>query len=326
MKVYCEKCDAHVKPIYEEYDSEFKVRGKSYKYRAYRGICSECKEIVDPIPDKDLKSRDEAFRREEKIITVNEINDLIGKYNIGKKPLAELLGWGENTILRYIEGDMPSKIYSEELLKILNNSQYMIELLDKRPNVLTEVAERKVRNAIKKSEEDNISEIDVIASYIIQKGAQITPLALQKLLYYAQGFFAAFFDSFLFQDECQAWVHGPVYVRIYEKYKSFVGNIIDEKVTYNFDEYIDESKREFLDLIVEFFGLYTGVALERMTHYEQPWLIARNGEDASERGTNIIDKEIIKSYFKEVKAYKEMLNVCDIKKYSNDIFDKIQFA
>ena len=41
--------------------------------------------------------------------------DILRKYKIGKKPLSKLLGWGEVTITRYINGDIPSKLYSDEL-------------------------------------------------------------------------------------------------------------------------------------------------------------------------------------------------------------------
>ncbi|MCR5186573.1 MAG: DUF4065 domain-containing protein [Clostridia bacterium] len=44
-------------------------------------------------------------------------------------------------------------------------------------------------------------------------------LALQKMLYYAQGFYKAFTNNYLFDDDCQAWTHGPVYNTIYTEYK-----------------------------------------------------------------------------------------------------------
>ena len=35
-------------------------------------------------------------------------------------------------------------------------------------------------------------------------------LKIQKLVYYAQAWFLALYDEFLFEDDIQAWVHEPV--------------------------------------------------------------------------------------------------------------------
>ena len=48
----------------------------------------------------------------DEVITVDEIRQILESYRIGKKPLAKLLGWGETTIIRYMEGDIPTSEYS----------------------------------------------------------------------------------------------------------------------------------------------------------------------------------------------------------------------
>ena len=48
----------------------------------------------------------------EAIISSEEIKLILDRYRIGKKPLAKLLGWGETTIIRYMEGDVPTNEYS----------------------------------------------------------------------------------------------------------------------------------------------------------------------------------------------------------------------
>ena len=37
----------------------------------------------------------------DRVITKKEIEEILIKYNIGKKPLSLVLGWGEVTIIRY---------------------------------------------------------------------------------------------------------------------------------------------------------------------------------------------------------------------------------
>ena len=60
-----------------------------------------------------------------------------------------------------------------------------------------------------------------------------------------------------------------------------------------------------------------------MSHYETPWINARKGLLPTENSNNIIDKEDIKEYFEKVKIKYDMLNVLDIKKYSDDQFKRV---
>ena len=59
--------------------------------------------------------------------------------------------------------------------------------------------------------------VDQIANYFLslsdpEIGDGISNLKLQKLCYYAQGFYLAQHDTPLFEDTIEAWQHGPVSV------------------------------------------------------------------------------------------------------------------
>ena len=56
----------------------------------------------------------------DRIITIEEILEILEKYNIGKKPLSLVLGWGEVTIIRYLDGSIPDKLHSDVLFSIKN--------------------------------------------------------------------------------------------------------------------------------------------------------------------------------------------------------------
>lgn len=324
LKEYCEYCNEILEvKIKEELNYE-EIKGKKYKYLKLIGYCSKCGNIVtvNEIIDENIKRINEAYRTEENIITVDEINEILRKYKIGKKPLSKLLGWGEVTLTRYINGDIPTKPYSDELYKILKDSNYMKEILEKNKSNITETAYATVANSIK----DNsyiISDIEIVAQYIIEKCEEITPLALQKILYYAQGFYKSFFGDFLFKEDCEAWVHGPVYCNIYYKYKMFSANNIEQFIDYNIDEILDEDKKNLLDVVIKCFGFYNGKALEKMTHYEQPWLEARRGKTIDEKSNNIISKESIAKYFSKIKEKYVMIDLFDIKNYSEKHFYKV---
>lgn len=329
-KGFCEKCNNLVEYEIKEVDEKIEIKGKEYNYKRLIGYCKNCGEEIssNEINDENLIRIDNAYRNEENIIKTEEINKILSKYKIGKKPLSKLLGWGEVTLIRYLNGDVPSKVYSDQLYKILNDEEYMSKILEENKELITEKAYNNVKKAINQLKETKFqtsveSEIEVISEYIITIGKEITPLSLQKILYYAQGFYKAFFGKFLFEDDCQAWVHGPVYVNIYEKYKEFKSANISIDIDYDIEDIIVDEKREILDVIIKYFGYYNGKALEKMSHYETPWINARKGLLPTENSNNIINKEDIKDYFEKVKNKYDMLNILDIKKYSDDQFKRV---
>lgn len=72
-----------------------------------------------------------------------------------------------------------------------------------------------VRSTVYKSREI----ADYIILYFQEHGEPLTNLKLQKLLYYAKGWYLALYDKPLFNDKIEAWVHGPVVPSIYHAFK-----------------------------------------------------------------------------------------------------------
>lgn len=120
------------------------------------------------------------------------------------------------------------------------------------------------------------------------------PLKLQKLLYLAQGFSYAFNDKPLFDDDIEAWVHGPVVPIVYNEYKEYKYNPIF--LNYNLCE-IDEETLDILNYVKNNYAKYDAKYLEEMTHNQEPWIISRDGLDPDERSDKTISKENIASYF-----------------------------
>ncbi|MEQ3762548.1 MAG: type II toxin-antitoxin system antitoxin SocA domain-containing protein [Alcanivorax sp.] len=121
-------------------------------------------------------------------------------------------------------------------------------------------------------------------------GEGISNLKLQKLVYYAQGFHCAIFDTPLFSDEISAWTHGPVVEHLYHQYKKHGSNNIP--AVKNFDkESLSDKEFELLEEVFEVFGQYSAWKLRNMTHEEAPWL-----DNEAEAG--IIPKQVITEYFK----------------------------
>ena len=149
---------------------------------------------------------------------------------------------------------------------------------------------------------------------------EITPLALQKMLYYVQGIYMVLFDEELFEEECEAWAHGPVFVDVYNVFRSFKYNPIDDTrfamLKNRFNE-LTKDERMAIDLVLESFGMYSGKVLEKITHEETPWIEARSNCLPDEPSSEIISKKSIKKYFSEVAKKYEIDNVDGIMRYIN---------
>ncbi len=133
-----------------------------------------------------------------------------------------------------------------------------------------------------------------IANYFIHRAnleedGNITNMKLQKLLYYAQGFYLALFDQPLFVDEIKAWQCGPVISEIYSQYKNFGRNSLPETEGFN-PEKIDPETRDLIDELYDVFGKYTGTVLTNLTHQEKPWM--------STEKNSVIGHDVMRDYFK----------------------------
>ena len=115
-------------------------------------------------------------------------------------------------------------------------------------------------------------------------------------MYYAQGYYLAYYDKELFKEDFQAWAHGPANEEIYDKYKKYGFNSIpnqDEDIPE-----IEDSICDFLNDVWQTFGIYDGKYLEELTHKEKPWIDARKGYAPREKCHVIITKESMKEFFK----------------------------
>lgn len=331
MKAFCEECRDYTIYHIEEIERTKDIKNIAVNYVEKRAYCSECKNemFVSELRDENLKALDQSYRSIEGLISISEIEGILEKYHIGKRPMSLLLGWGETTLTRFLNGDMPSKTYSDLLKRINESADFFLNLLMRNKDSLTETAYKKCFEAtnleLKKTYSctDN-DKIESACNYIIGKSIEITPLALQKLLYFSQAFHKVFMGKFMFEENCEAWVHGPVYRDVYYKYKDHGFNPIEDHMD-RFECFnLSESEREVISAVINYFGCYSGKILESMTHNEPPWKVTRIGLDDEEMSNIVIKKDLIEKYFSEVHEKYNMLNIADIKDYAEDMFSKIR--
>ena len=123
-----------------------------------------------------------------------------------------------------------------------------------------------------------------------EAGDLMSNLKLQKLVYYAQGFHLAITGVALFDDDIEAWTHGPVVADLYHAYKQFGSGALPPLAA--IPDVFSSDQLDLLNEINEIYGQFSGWKLRNMTHEESPWL------NASRNGYNIIDHDALRSYFK----------------------------
>lgn len=138
--------------------------------------------------------------------------------------------------------------------------------------------------------------IDIASEFItlgVQNGRPVTHMQLQKIIYYAQGWFMAAFEGKpLFEEEFKRWPFGPVCPPVYNKLKKVGGAPISNRISGS-TVVVDADIKRYLKKIWDTYGKYNGPQLMKLSHAESPWLEA---DDFS-----IIPKESIYNFFRSQK-------------------------
>lgn len=126
-KDFCIECRKETTYLLQKGDIIKIIRDKEYTFGITVAVCSECGEemSIPGLMDKNVQEMDEQYRMAEGLVTVDDIEKLMKIYKIGKAPLSIALGFGEVTIPRYLEGQVPSKEYSDVVRAALTSPAYM---------------------------------------------------------------------------------------------------------------------------------------------------------------------------------------------------------
>lgn len=239
------------------------------------------------------------------VITGDEIKLILDRYRIGKKPLAKLLGWGETTIIRYMEGDIPTSEYSNKLKTILEDPEYYFDLLCKRRDCLTNVAFKKSKKAALTKIMG--SKIYAIAYYIVNKTeGEICASYIQFLLYYIQAFSLALYDKEIFVEEYIINNEMIPYMKLYEGMKRCGIHTLEMG-----EDILTDEEKELVDEIQDNFSWYGPKAYQTILNLEKSVLkVSRD-----KYNNKIISKDALKTYFKEMLEKYEITCIKEIGKY-----------
>lgn len=284
-----------------------RIRDKDCSFVITTYLCGCCGHEMSVPGVFDLNSReiDEQYRKAESIVSIEDIKDLMKICNIGKTPLSLALGFGEITITRYLEGQVPSKEYSDVIRRALCSPSFMKEMLLKNRGKIADSAFTKAMKAAENLEKAfQISDkMQGAIAYIFHALDEAAPMALQKLLYYIEGVYSALSGKFMFSETCEAWRHGPVYRNVYNLFCGFRYSPADDArfaVLRDKRKLLSEGERQAADLVLGTFGRYGGKALELIALKEDPWVNAREGYGPDESSGAEISNDSIKEYFVSV--------------------------
>lgn len=331
-KIICFECATvnkyEMRKILRKYEGE----GYSFELEVEVPFCPECgRQLVSEAIEEEIRERANAIIRQQRdIITKDEILEILDKYNTSPKFLSKLLGWGDITLTRYIVGNYTPNQENSTRLRALRNPYVFQSLLNAKfletdgtikKEKSFEKAQSKVNNEFQKMEQENNKIFSVINWFLSQSSEElpITHLALEKLLYFVQSWSVALNKEWMFEDDCQAWVHGAVYPQVYELFKYF-GYQPLPKV--NSEVILSNNDIKILNLVkTYYYDVYNAKTLETICHIEEPYKEARKGYLAKQVCQEIINKEKIKSYYSTVaQRYNITLeDTSGVKKYLNQI-------
>jgi uncharacterized phage-associated protein len=147
---------------------------------------------------------------------------------------------------------------------------------------------------------------NLILNKAAENGMQLTPLKLQKLMYYVAGYYIAATNTPLIDTPIEAWEYGPVISSVYHEFKTFgskpitrqamdldgdTGSLIPCPIPTG-----DQKLNKIVDFVLKQYGGFSGLTLSEMTHAAgTPWQLTR-AENPGMRGVDI-KNDLIKKHF-----------------------------
>lgn len=154
-----------------------------------------------------------------------------------------------------------------------------------------------------------------IANYFLEKAEQekldLTQLKLLKLVYIAYGWNLALTGEKLYNEQIEAWKHGPVIPSLYHEFKDYRAQPIDRRsISLDLDTWEastpevprdDAKTRLILDRVWESYKRFSGWSLREKTHEpDSPW--SRVYVDGV-RGIRLRDSDIQEHFTHKIREY-----------------------
>ncbi|MDD4036661.1 MAG: DUF4065 domain-containing protein [Bacilli bacterium] len=267
----------------------------------------------------------DVYKKQKGLLTTQEIKNIRKKYGMTQKEYATSIGVGEITVHRFENGAIQTESV-DAVMRLSDDPDNMCKLLIKNHINLPEESyqnfmkkvndlQRLKRHCIAKYNLNDFVDLDIqtidaeiVSSCLINKynnqydllsqkydieasinSEYITPLKLQKLLYYIQGLSLHIFGKPAFNNKILAWGYGPIVNEVYQKYKD---NGRSPITATECDSSISNGLNKIIDIVIESYGQIESGRLIDLTHDEEPWYSTTKDSE--------ITTEKIKDYFNKV--------------------------
>jgi len=149
--------------------------------------------------------------------------------------------------------------------------------------------------------------VQAVADYLLRCGVDadtpeqsdlLSPLRLQKLLYYAQGYALAVTGRPLFEEPVRAWRCGPVVESVYRAYERLGAHGIDPTPPPS-AEPLTPRERDIAWMAWAEYGQYSAHRLAAMTRAEPAWVEARGALPAGEKSDAKLSPDTMACFFRE---------------------------
>lgn len=154
----------------------------------------------------------------------------------------------------------------------------------------------------------NVSELAKYLLYLNKQEAEsdgdeaasdMTPMKLQKLLYYCQGYSLGLTGRPLFNDSIEGWHYGPVVRSVYKEYKDFKGQCLPLDLAPCMPK-VDDYVAGIANIVMRDKGKYSATTLMNMTHREPAWQEAWQTGQSYSFPDAPLSHETMKRYFSDI--------------------------
>ncbi|WP_322752321.1 Panacea domain-containing protein [Frankia sp. Cas3] len=136
--------------------------------------------------------------------------------------------------------------------------------------------------------------VDDIAADFLGRAGPMSPMKLQKLVYYAQAWHLVRYGHPLFPDGIEAWRQGPVVRHLYDQHRRQY--LVSAWPSGSAGRVIGRAA-ETVSWVVQRYGGFAARELSELTHADLPWRQTRAGLDESARSSRSICPELMREYY-----------------------------
>lgn len=125
MKIYCHKCGFDVEVKIANVYRVYKVKGEDIEVEDKDTFCTLCGELLfnRDVDSEILERVNNIYRGRHNLLSPDMIKKIRETHGLTQREFSKLLGFGEDTIARYENGAIPSKINNDLIKNFMQNTK-----------------------------------------------------------------------------------------------------------------------------------------------------------------------------------------------------------